>query len=562
MTFSTSFQRLCGVIFCIFFAVILYGYTFGIDFLNPLFVNWVYTGDVSITFFGFNFFNQEPWHLPLGKILTYSYPESTSVVFTDSIPLVAVLMKALGIKTVYQFQGIWVLFCFVLQVTASFLILWKHTQKWLLSLLGSVLFLTFPSFLSRCFGITRHFSLLPHFVILGALALLFGSFQQADTKGLKLTLHDTCWLVLMLLGLGFNFYLFILVGVLYFAKEFPILEGLRFKQHYFTFLAGILGFAFLMGYFAIPLENSSAGGFGVYSMNLNAFFNPFAFSRFLPELATTSSQQFEGYNYLGLGLILLFAFGLRKSLWQEMTPALRISFVFLALLTLSFRLTFFHLLLPEWGTIPLYGALFFFLIPRSYSTWKRVGASIALLLLLFGVGKLARASGRMFWPVEYFVILMILFKRPNLGLIAAVVLLQVIDLSPEWTAIRELNLKSAQQFAPENPFPESLKPELFDHIALQDAGSIPTPSLTRYVLRYQKTIGPLFTNRASGKFRRNEQIQLEDEIRTLQLRPRILYLVGNEGLWITTMEKCKATPAMCSHFISGVSQGYRYLLKQ
>lgn len=55
--------------------------------------------------------------------------------------------------------------------------------------------------------------------------------------------------------------------------------------------------------------DSGSNGFGLYSANLNALINPYEYSSFFPGMGMRSGQ-YEGFAYLGLGMIVLCAIGI------------------------------------------------------------------------------------------------------------------------------------------------------------------------------------------------------------------------------------------------------------
>src|SRR5262249_6151091 len=64
----------------------------------------------------------------------------------------------------------------------------------------------------------------------------------------------------------------------------------------------------LHGFLTIGRGNSGfrGGGYGVFSMNLLAPINPMEYgSMLLPELPSATTGQYEGYSYLGLGVLFL-----------------------------------------------------------------------------------------------------------------------------------------------------------------------------------------------------------------------------------------------------------------
>ena len=76
-----------GIVF-----LIIYGH----KILNPTFIEWTMDGDAAQHFLGWHFFRSEPWTFPIGVIQSYQYPQGTSLVYTDSIPLLAIPLKLLS----------------------------------------------------------------------------------------------------------------------------------------------------------------------------------------------------------------------------------------------------------------------------------------------------------------------------------------------------------------------------------------------------------------------------------------------------------------------------------
>ena len=50
-----------------------------------------------------------------------------------------------------------------------------------------------------------------------------------------------------------------------------------------------------------------SGAYGLYALNLNSLYNPGGFSSILPQLKWVSWHQYEGYMYLGVGMLALLS---------------------------------------------------------------------------------------------------------------------------------------------------------------------------------------------------------------------------------------------------------------
>jgi hypothetical protein len=98
--------------------------------LNPRNTTWIYNGfnsDPISHYLGWLFFkdSRQGWSIPLGANPNYGLEISSSVVYSDSIPLMAILGKIIAPAIVNNFQyfGIWLLICFMLQTYFSFKII-------------------------------------------------------------------------------------------------------------------------------------------------------------------------------------------------------------------------------------------------------------------------------------------------------------------------------------------------------------------------------------------------------------------------------------------------------
>lgn len=94
---------------------------YGIRVLDPTCVDWILNNpspDPSQHYLGWAFFCNSPWRLPyLGANYQVVYPYRTSILFTDSIPLLALLCKLLSpiLPARFQYFGWWGLACYALQ---------------------------------------------------------------------------------------------------------------------------------------------------------------------------------------------------------------------------------------------------------------------------------------------------------------------------------------------------------------------------------------------------------------------------------------------------------------
>lgn len=94
---------------------------YGVRVLDPTSVDWILNNpspDPSQHYLGWAFFRSSPWRLPyLGANYSVVYPYRTSILFTDSIPLLALLCKLLSpvLPATFQYFGWWGLVSYALQ---------------------------------------------------------------------------------------------------------------------------------------------------------------------------------------------------------------------------------------------------------------------------------------------------------------------------------------------------------------------------------------------------------------------------------------------------------------
>lgn len=97
-------------------------------------------GDPATHWLGWQFFRQAPllqW--PLGANRAYGMEIGSSIVFTDSIPIMAFIFKPFSawLPETFQYIGIWVLLCFMLQAYFAWKLLSLITPNRWLALVGS-----------------------------------------------------------------------------------------------------------------------------------------------------------------------------------------------------------------------------------------------------------------------------------------------------------------------------------------------------------------------------------------------------------------------------------------
>ena len=394
--------------------------------LNPSNISWIRGLDPPTHYLGWVFFRQGPWGFPLGLNPNYGLEISSSIVYSDSIPLLAIFFKCFSnvLPEKFQYLGIWLFCCFILQAWFSWKLISIISQNILIQLLGAGLFLFMPIMLYR---IGVHAALVGQFLILAALYLYFRPTQAKRV---------TFWTLLLTSTILIHFYLFVMVMALWCAD----LLDKRFKNKLITWaeltrevvivLSCVLFAAWLGGYFFSGGPLLIALPYGTGSMNFLAPINSASWSFILKTLPNTQNS-YEGFDYLGLGVILGFIFTL-PILVSEKSYLYRIFQQKLFLVLLMIGLTAFaisnQITIGPWTiTYPL---------PNLISL----------------IGSILRQSARFFWPVIYIISFLIIYiilrsysHRTAVILISFILIVQIIDTSAGWLPIKEKIAKANQQ---------------------------------------------------------------------------------------------------------------------
>jgi hypothetical protein len=379
-------------------------------------VNWIYKagGDVLQHQLGWEWFRQEPWQFPLGKISAYGYPMGTSVTFMDSIPLLAIPFKLISawFKPNHQYFGIWELSSVIGQMLAGLLILHQFTRSYIQKLLGASLLVLSPPMIFRAF---YHSSLTAHWIVL--LAIWFILLEERNK------LWRGAWIYLFAVAVLINIYyipmlLPLLLIDMYFRvrrekKDWKLVLDMAVDGIAICLVVFLLGTS--IGLYSLSYTSLSVSGYGDFSWNLNGFINPYEYSSiFVRGRDTGVDTQFEGFSYLGLGNLLII-------------PAAM--YLFLERNDLRRRLSF---LIPFGTAATVY--IIYSLSNRAFWDAKPLW-DIQLSDSIFQFVNLFRSSGRFIWPVFYLLVLfgiivIVRSVRFPIPLLFVVIVIQFVDIQP------------------------------------------------------------------------------------------------------------------------------------
>jgi Family of unknown function (DUF6311) len=263
-------------------------------------VGWVMQGDPGMNYLGWTFFRNAPLlQQPFGANWQYGMEMSSSIVYSDSLPLLAFLLKPIsaGLPENFQYFGIWTLLCFLLQAFFAWKLLERIQKGVCARVLGTLFFVLAPAFLFRIHG---HLSLGAHWLILASLYLYLSPRFPEAAWILLLVVASLITPILLAMAL--------LIFIAALAKHFFCHDLTLVK------VAGVGGLTFIIllfamweaGYFMV--STPGGGGFGFYRASLLGFVDPtvngLSWSRLLRD-QPQSPGNYEGFCFLGTGMIVL-----------------------------------------------------------------------------------------------------------------------------------------------------------------------------------------------------------------------------------------------------------------
>ena len=117
---------------------------YGIRVLDITYDDWLLCsgGDLGQHYLGWLSYRKSSWHFPIGLIDGIVYPSHISIIYTDSIPLFAVLFKIMSpiLPETVQYLGIYGLLCYILQGMFAGFLIYNKTKNVVYSIVSSLFF--------------------------------------------------------------------------------------------------------------------------------------------------------------------------------------------------------------------------------------------------------------------------------------------------------------------------------------------------------------------------------------------------------------------------------------
>jgi len=345
-------------------------------------------GDRITNVIGSLYYARDAWRFPLFYVPALGFPEGASIVFTDSLPLLA-----LGAKLWFRvfgawpnYFGAWTFLCFPLLALFTALAVREAGATRPLAVIAAVLLaLASPALLARI----GHMALLAHFLVMWAFWLYLRLLREPGGRA-----GPAGFVLVAALAVVLQAYFVLMVMPFLAAALAQNVATRRVSAgRALATLAAVCATVVLVAWIAgilVPGKSAvGSWGFGHYSMNaLSPFLPP---KEHLPESLAArinwsgndytwdaTGGQYEGYNYLGAGMLLLLAIHLLGSPRLLAAALRRHAFLALALL-----------------------ALCAFALSNRIFVGDQLVAEIALPSFAAKLTQHFRTGGRLFWPVYY-----------------------------------------------------------------------------------------------------------------------------------------------------------------
>jgi len=382
--------------------------------IDPTNTKWITRGDLLTQHLGWEFFRNSPWTLPIGLNPNYGLEISSSIVYSGSIPGAAVFFKLMNpfLPQNFQYFGMWLFISCIFQALAGWMLIGLITQSNILRALCTTIICFSPPLLFR---IDYHNDLVNHSIIIISIYLCL-----RDSNRYRLLY----WILLIIISsathIYFLFMVFLLwIGNLFDTKSNKLIDNNNLVLEIFLVFLCITILFWQLGYFSIQTSNAAAIGFGYYKMNILSLFNPDGWSYLFKQLYKSKNPyEYEGFNYLGSGVIFLIPFALFKikSTKFILTNVIKYKYFLLSLVIL-----FLYSITNNIGIGP-------------------INITLPIPEKLTSIASSFRSSGRLFWPVFYVIILLIFFlilrgysQSKSILLLSACLFIQIIDTSSGWS---------------------------------------------------------------------------------------------------------------------------------
>lgn len=480
--------------------------------VDPKNIEWVTGGggDNIQHYIGWRFFRNSPWNRYLLFMQNLNYPIGTSVIVTDSNPLFCLIFKIFRdvLPTEFQFNGIWIIISYLLIGFFSAEIGWELTESTPLTLTGTFFCVMNPVILQRAL---IHDTLTAHWIILAGIFFIL----HEDSRW-----NLIFWMVLTEVTLLIHIYFIPMLAFLVILQIISMIKH-RISWKRIVILPVSFVVALVIGYYTFGYSHilPQSGSFGELSMNLNAFINPDSIPALL-NARPRMQMQYEGFNYYGLGLIVMTSVGLvigGKKLLHRIWPYL----------------------------IPCFGLIFAAASNVGYFD-RNLIYEISLSEKLFSLLSVFRSTGRLVWPLYYLVVFAIIFELSDIShgnrkkyvKILVTIILPCCCLLLQYLDLHVFYMDTAERFRKtKNSLPE-LTQDLIDsipndvqHLYCSEGDSKTVDALALFAADHQMTFNQSANARGIKHIYGGDELDLKSlSCSQIQANSAYIYLIESENI--------------------------------
>ena len=381
-----------GLLFtiCALIGMVCFIGIYGVRILDFTNTGWLFDNDHDLRqhYIGWCHFRSDMWRFPIGLIDSLSYPNSMSVIYTDSIPLFAVIFKIISpaLPVTFQYFGLFGIMSFALMGGFSSLLLRRFIDSDIACAIGSVFYVISSTVIHRMY---YHTALAAQFIVVACLVLwVYDDLIPSRKKRAAL------WAAVSFMCVAIHSYFLPMAGMILaatvvtrlFLKKDTIADTVILVLSFCA--AGLINLYILGGFYGGT--SPSGPGLGTFGSNLNAFVNPWEIGKLLPQLPIQNYFQYEGMAYLGAGIFLLFALIFVGLLFRTIRKVPEEAFhsrkIYGNVTLILFIVSFTSAVLPNisWGERVL--------------LWVPYPPVVEKILGIF------RSNGRLVWPAMYILI--------------------------------------------------------------------------------------------------------------------------------------------------------------
>ena len=447
-------RSLCTFIIGALSGALIFILIFGVSVIVPTNTDWLfaYYGDVTQHQLGWEFYRDSPAAFPVCLTDGLSSEGAVSCLYSDSIPLFALIFKPLSplLPDNFQYFGIWGVMCFALNGGFGALLLYRIKPDILFASAGSLFYSMFPPTADR---IMHHNSLGAIWLIIIPLILCLDRNKEYKHK----YTYPLYWSLTCMLAAAIHPYFLPMIFMV--MAGYAVLAVFRDKQLKKAAVVAVssavasVAVLFLTGAF-YGSGSYADGGFGLYCANMNTFFNGMGHSSFLNDLPIFDGQG-EGFGYIGLGAVIcciiaavtVIVLTARKegSFSSNAVSLIKINRIEL----IAFLMVFF--------------ISFFWAVSTKMTFNSTVIADLPMPYLVRGALSVFRASGRYIWLAGILLTTAALAGVAKLGKKAAVIA-AVLCVAVQALDMREWYSAQHDKFAAQPEYEFALKDEKWDRL--------------------------------------------------------------------------------------------------